>query len=291
GKELVAKALHRYSTRREQPFVAVHCGAIPDTLLESSFFGHVKGAFTGADRDRTGFFVLADEGTLFLDEIDALSLEGQAKLTRVLQESKVRPVGAAGEVGVNVRVLSASNQTPEQLVTSGRLREDLFYRLHVIRIDSPPLRDRLEDIPLLVAHFLLQTSRELRIPEPLVGDDVLSALMRYAWPGNVRELRNEIERLVALSPRGSGRPHIAVSSLRPEILGKADSAKKSGGLSEVVDKAEREAILAVLNRHDWNKTYAAKELSLTRASLRNKMKRLKIPSVRPGDRRQFQPTV
>ena len=194
GKELIARAIHGASARAGK-LVAVNCAAMPAALFEAQLFGHVKGTFTGADRDAPGFVRTANGGTLFLDEIGELPLSLQPKLLRFLQEGEIHPVGAESPVRVDVRVVSATNRNLEELVRQGRFREDLYYRLHVVPIHVPPLRERLEEIPLLASHFL----RELCGPgAPRIAEDALAALANHAWPGNVRQLRNELERIVAL---------------------------------------------------------------------------------------------
>jgi two-component system response regulator HydG len=200
GKELVARALHRSSPRSAGPFVAFNCSAVADTLLESELFGAVKGAFTGADRDRKGLFELAHGGTLFMDEVGDMSLDMQAKLLRVLETGELRPVGGRGVVKVDVRIISASHFDLRALSQEGRIREDLFYRLNVLRIELPPLRERREDIPLLVDHFLDLVARDREEPRRRLAPDALEALLRHPFPGNVRELRNVLERACVLEP-------------------------------------------------------------------------------------------
>ncbi|HLG05492.1 MAG TPA: sigma-54 dependent transcriptional regulator, partial [Gemmatimonadales bacterium] len=200
GKELVARALHEQSPRRERAFVEVNCAAIPAELIESELFGHMKGSFTGAFADRAGKFELADGGTLFLDEIGDMSLSAQAKVLRVLQEGMVTRIGAARPVQVDVRVLAATNKRLEDEIAAGRFREDLLHRLNVIPIVVPPLRDRLEDLPTLVDHFMAGLARETGVAPKGIGPEAIKVLLRRAWPGNVRELRNAVERLLILAP-------------------------------------------------------------------------------------------
>jgi two-component system response regulator PilR (NtrC family) len=198
GKELVAQALHWESSRRSQPFVSVNCGAVPETLMESELFGHVKGAFTGAVASTEGLFAAADGGTLFLDEITEIPHTVQVKLLRAIQERQIRRVGDTKDVKIDVRLVAASNRDLGRAVTDGVLREDLFYRLNVIPIHLPPLRDRREDIPLLVAHFITKLAREVGRPVKGVSPEALAVLEQYHWPGNIRELENVVERAIVL---------------------------------------------------------------------------------------------
>jgi transcriptional regulator with GAF, ATPase, and Fis domain len=199
GKEGVARRLHERSQRAKGPFVAVDCGAIPSTLIESELFGHVRGAFTGADRDRPGHFVSAHGGTLLLDEIGELPIDLQPKLLRVLQDGEVRPVGGSSARKVDVRVVAATNRDLEKACREGRFRQDLYYRLAVVEVVVPPLRERLDDLPLLVAHFVKRIASEMGRPEPSVEPSALAALAQQRWPGNVRELENTLRRALALS--------------------------------------------------------------------------------------------
>src|SRR4030095_15543954 len=214
GKEVIARAIHAQSPRRSEAFVAVNCAAIPETLLESELFGHAKGAFTGADRARRGLFAEADGGTLFLDEIGELPIALQAKLLRVLQEEEVRPVGESKPRQIDVRVLAATARDLEAEVAAGRFREDLFYRLDVVRVQVPPLRERREDIPLRLAHSLGRTRQSLGKAVRSIDDDALERLMSYAWPGNVRELENVLERAAILA-RGD---RLTLADLPPNLL-------------------------------------------------------------------------
>ena len=198
GKELVARALHMLSLRRDRPFVAVNCGALPETLLESELFGHMRGAFTGADSNKKGLIEVAEHGTIFLDEIGEMSPTMQVKLLRVLQERKYRRVGGTEEIGANIRVIAATNRDLAARVAQGQFREDLFYRLNVIPIRLPALRERAEDVPLIADHFLVKFTREMGKPIGGFSADAVERLKAYQWPGNVRELENAIERAVAL---------------------------------------------------------------------------------------------
>ncbi|OGR32241.1 MAG: Fis family transcriptional regulator [Desulfuromonadales bacterium GWD2_61_12] len=261
GKELVARALHHGSERRERPFVAVNCAAIPSELLESELFGHVKGAFTGAIRERKGKFELADGGTLFLDEVGELPPELQPKLLRALQEREIEPVGGTPR-RIDVRLVAASNRDLEEAMGQGRFREDLYYRLAVIPIELPPLRTRRGDIPLLVRHFLTRHgAAELKVSEA-----ALAALCAYDWPGNVRELENAVERMVLLR-RGE---ELDLLDLPPKVSGRE---RRPGGVLNLPDEGyslealEREAVLEALRRNGWNQTRAAAFLRIPRHTL------------------------
>jgi len=284
GKERIARALHFSSRRADRMFVTVNCGAIPEELLESELFGHVRGAFTNAVNHREGRFALADSGTIFLDEIGDMSPSLQVKLLRVLQDRTFEPVGSSKTVKVNVRVIAATHQNLEQAIRDNRFREDLFYRLNVIPIGVPPLRERREDIPLLVHHFLdsLTQEKERRIDG--ISDEAMACLCGYDWPGNVRELENLIERIVVL--RGQG--EIGVEDL-PDSLRTSESAVSSvaprvppSGLSfnEVVAELEADLILQALEHTHGNKNQAARLLRLNRTTLIEKIKKkgLEYPS-------------
>ncbi len=271
GKELAARLIHRLSNRADKPFVAVNCGAIPETLMESEFFGYRKGAFTGADADRNGFFQAADGGTLFLDEVADLPLSMQVKLLRVLQEKKVRKVGATTEEPVDVRIISATHQNLAALVESGRFRQDLYYRLNVIDLVMPSLRDRVEDIPEM-ARFLLD---KLGGSEVKLDRDAEKALSAYAFPGNVRELENTLERALALCED----QHISAADLSlapalPATNGGASGSKYP--LQDYLDQMERVAVLEALEQTRYNKTAAARVLGVTFRSLRYRLERLGI---------------
>jgi two-component system, NtrC family, nitrogen regulation response regulator NtrX len=274
GKELVAHAIHHLSRRAAEPFVEVNCAAIPEDLIESELFGHIKGSFTGAHEDKIGKFQQADDGTLFLDEVGDMSLRTQAKVLRALQEQRFEPVGACRFVQVDVRVVAATNKNLEDEIARGNFREDLFYRLNVIPFAVPPLRDRQEDIPLLADHFLREfTTAYGRKPKELTPEayDVLSA---YHWPGNVRELKNLMERIVILNPqvRIDAR-HIPLNTLRRQAGG---SPERFGSLQEFREAAEREYILKKLEEANGNVTRTAELLGLERSNLYRKMKTLGI---------------
>jgi len=269
GKELVARAIHARSARRERPFVEVNCAAIPEELIESELFGHEKGAFTGAIARRRGKFELADGGTLFLDEVGDMSLKTQAKVLRVLEEQAFERVGGKETIRVDVRVIAASNQNLADLIAQGRFREDLFYRLNVIPIEVPPLRQRREDIPLLVQHFLRVFSTEYGRRPKVVTGEAMAYFMTYAWPGNVRELRNMVERLVIMTPGEVIGPEHLPPPLRPvegaEALGERT-------LREAREAFERAFITAELRANDWNITRTAQRLGIGRVNLWKKLK-------------------
>lgn len=272
GKELVARALHANSRRRGKPFVAVSCGAIPESLLESELFGHVKGAFTGAVAGKDGLFKAADGGTIFLDEVGATSPAIQTSLLRVLQEREVKPVGATRNIRVDVRVIAASNERLERMISRGAFREDLYYRLSVIPIDLPPLRDRRDDIPLLVDHFMRKAlAKRGEGREVKMSSEVLKLLADYDWPGNVRELENAIERIVALSDGGLvTREHLPEKIL---VTGEADGAPVATNLRAVVQEKERAHIRRVLMETKGDKKAAAKLMGIDLATLYRKMER------------------
>ena len=265
GKELVARAIHYSSARSAAPFVAVNCGGIPEGLLESELFGHVKGAFTGAMESRAGFFQTADGGTIFLDEISDTSLNMQANLLRVLQEKEVCMVGARRVQKVNVRVLAATNKDLFSLVKKGSFREDLYFRLNVINISVPPLRERGDDILLLARHFAARFAKEQGKPVPSFSENALRVLARYDWPGNVRELENVIQRLVVMTDGDL----IEIPDLPPLMR---FSASANNGLNRTLEEVERDHIRNVLATVGGNKTRAAEILGIDRKTLREKLK-------------------
>jgi transcriptional regulator with PAS, ATPase and Fis domain len=273
GKEVVARALHRFSTRRNEPFVAVNCAALPETLLESELFGHEKGAFTGAAAQRQGKFELAHGGTIFLDEIGDISPKLQVDLLRVLQDRAFYRVGGSDEVRVDVRVVAATHVNLQQAVADGRFRDDLFYRLNVIEIRIPPLRERREDIPLLAAHFLERISRELGRDVNEIQDGALRILMDYHWPGNVRELENAVERAV-VTCRGR--------ELAAEHFGFLASAAATAQPWNVpagasLQDMEKVVIVATLERTGGNIKESASVLGIDRSTLYEKIKKYEIP--------------
>jgi len=275
GKELVARLIHELGPRGDRAFVPVNCGAIPTELMESEFFGHRKGSFTGAVSDKEGLFQAADGGTLLLDEVGELPLHMQVKLLRAIQEKSVRPVGAQKEVPTDVRILSATHQDLGQLVADGRFRQDLFYRIHVIELRVPSLRERTEDIPLLCEHFLRRLAERSGEAVPSLDPQAMSALQRYAFPGNVRELENILERAMTLR---EGETISADDLQLPQDAGRAPSGAIAGGesLDEYLERIERSAILDALERCGQNKTAAARELGITFRALRYKLEKLGI---------------
>jgi len=281
GKELVAKGIHYKSSRHAKPFVPINCGAIPENLLESELFGHVKGAFTGAISSRPGRFDLAKGGTVFLDEIGDMSPKLQVKILRVLQEREFEPVGGIKSVKADVRIIAATHRDLEKAVSEGSFREDLYYRLNVIPIHMPPLRERKEDIPLLAEHFTEKFNREKGRKFKGVSPEAMKILMDYAWPGNVRELENLIERLVILNSNGRkvvpGDLPGKITSCTHESPGpkseKIDLPPDGLSLKNAVDEFENRLIIQALNRTKWNKNMAASLLSIKRTTLVEKLKK------------------
>ena len=276
GKELVAREIHRRSSRARMPFVQVNCAAIPEELIESELFGHEKGSFTGAVRKQTGKFVAADGGTIFLDEIADMSLRTQAKVLRVLQEGEVEPVGSATVVKVDVRVIAATNKDLTEEIRAGRFREDLFYRLNVIPVRTPPLRERREDIPLLAQHFAALFSQEYNKHPKKFTPAALKALADSSWRGNVRELRNMIERLVIMVPADT----IDITDLPAEFFRAAadiiSTAMRLSTLQEFKDEAEKSFILAKLRENGWNVSKTAEAIDTPRSNLYKKIEQYNI---------------
>ena len=290
GKSMVAHAIHRLSPRKDKPFVELSCGSIPETLLESELFGHVKGAFTGAHADKPGRFLAAHEGTIFLDEINSASPAMQLKLLRVLQERKFEPVGSSQTIEVDARVILATNQPLEALVADGRFRQDLYYRINVVKIELPPLRDRSADIPMLAAHFLQRFGRDLGKQLTGFSPEATEMLRRYVYPGNVRELQNIIERAAVLTRT----PTIGAEDLPPHVTGAASTplaATATSGattseraarqwvpmsLEEALREPEREILLTALEANAWNRQKTADQLEINRTTLYKKMKLLGI---------------
>ncbi|MFN8652667.1 MAG: sigma-54 dependent transcriptional regulator [Gemmatimonadales bacterium] len=275
GKELVARAIHDASPRRTQAFVEVNCAAIPSELIESELFGHMKGSFTGAVTDRAGKFELADDGTLFLDEIGDMSPSAQAKVLRALQEGVITRIGGAKPIQVDVRVIAATNKTLDEEIAAGRFREDLFYRLNVVPIQVPPLRERREDIPALVEHFVKQLAGSTGIMPRTFDDGALERLGERSWPGNVRELRNAVERLLILAP-GKAITAADVSRLlgegaMPEVV--EGAAPPDGTFEAFKHEAERSFLAAKLREHDWNVSETARALKMPRSNLYKKIER------------------
>ncbi len=273
GKELVARAIHCNGVRRDRPFVAVNCGALPETLLESELFGHKRGAFTGATADRKGFFEVADGGTIFLDEIGETSPAMQVKLLRVLQSGEVVPVGETTPRFVDVRLISATNRDLEQETKAGRFRRDLFYRLSTFPITLPPLQARRDDIPLLAAHILGRTAQKFSKPVPRLSPSALSALIHYAWPGNVRELENEIERAVALTGAGDvlQRDHLS-EKLTTKHTPRGSISAQPTTLRRARQLFESQYIADVLGQHANNASRAARLLGISRVTLQTKIR-------------------
>lgn len=292
GKSMVARTIHQLSPRAHGPFVEIHCGSIPETLLESELFGHVKGAFTGAHADKQGRFLVADTGTIFIDEINSASPAMQLKLLRVLQERRFEPIGSTDTIEVDVRVILAANEPLENLVREGRFREDLYYRINVVRIELPPLRDRTSDIPALVDHFMKKFSTEHGKAAVGVTDEAMALIQRYPMPGNVRELSNIIERAVVLSKR----PTIGVDDLPPYVADEnasggtmlaphvraglaADDAVDSPDtpwhpipLADALREPEKRILLKALRANEWNRQATADQLDINRTTLYKKMK-------------------
>ncbi|MDD2235838.1 MAG: sigma-54 dependent transcriptional regulator [Kiritimatiellae bacterium] len=272
GKELVAQAIHRLSPRLHGPYVAVHCAALPENLLESELFGHEKGAFTGAVGQRQGRFERADGGTLFLDEIGEISPVIQVKLLRVLEERVFERVGGEASLDVDVRLITATNRHLETMVAEGTFREDLFYRLHVVQINLPPLREHRDDIPLLAHHFLKQASKENGKDVQTITPEALDALTAHDWPGNVRELRNRIESMVVMCRSNK----IGLRDLPADLRGGASSAPRGAGTS-LLD-TEKRLIADALRQHKGNKTKAAEQLGISRRTIHRKVKEYGLES-------------
>jgi DNA-binding NtrC family response regulator len=277
GKELIAKALHLNSPRRDRPFVPVNTGSMPPDLLESTLFGHVKGAFTSAVSSKKGLFEIADRGTLFLDEIGTMGLDTQSKILRVLQDRRFMHLGGVHEIQVDVRIIAATNVDLRQLVREGKFREDLFYRLNVITIDLPPLRQRKEDIPLLTEFFLRKYAEENQRPARKISAEALRPLLNYTWPGNVRELENVVERAVVLSAGTD----IGADLLPDHIAGRGTSlpfieTRADASLFDVMEDCERQIITSMLEKCGWNQTEAADQFHIPLSTLNQKIKRLNI---------------
>jgi transcriptional regulator with PAS, ATPase and Fis domain len=273
GKSLIARAIHRRSGRRDKPFVEIACGALPETLLESELFGHAAGAFTGAIGEKLGKFKLADEGTIFLDEISTASPAMQVKLLRILQDLEFEQVGGTKTFHVDTRVILATNDDLGRLVAEGRFRQDLFYRINVINIELPSLRERISDIPLLAEHFLRQVCEDSGKSVQGFTDDAMAALQRYRWPGNVRELQNVIERAVLL-----GKESVIGTDDLPSSVAAASGVNiepvSGRSLKQALESPERQIIREVLETNNWNRNSTADALGINRTTLYKKMKRL-----------------
>jgi DNA-binding NtrC family response regulator len=277
GKELIAKAIHMNSPRKDRPFVPVNTGSMPADLLESTLFGHVKGAFTSAVASKKGLFEIADRGTLFLDEIGTMSVETQAKILRVLQDRKFMHLGGVQEIQVDVRIIAATNVDLRQLAREGRFREDLYYRLNVITVDLPPMRQRREDIPLLVDFFIRKFAEDNDRPVRQIAPEALRALIEYSWPGNVRELENAVERAVVLSAG----PTVTLDLLPDHIVGRGAPLqmlehRADASLFDIVEECERRIIVDMLEKCNSNQTEAAERFKIPLSTLNQKIKRLNI---------------
>jgi two-component system response regulator HupR/HoxA len=284
GKELIARAVHAHSRRRDQHFVVQNCSALNDNLLDSELFGHRKGSFTGASQDKQGLFELAHGGTFFLDEVGDMSPTLQVKMLRVLQEGTFLPVGGTVTRKVDVRIIAATNRDLKAMVKEGSFREDLFYRLNVINVVVPPLRERRADLPLLLAHFLERAGRRMGVRPGPLEEEARALLAAYDWPGNVRELENEIERLVVLAGEGEA---ISAALLSPrlraprEVVARAaPEAVPEGDLPGALEEMERKMLLESLRRTGWNKTRTARELGISRRNLIRKVERYQLEELR-----------
>jgi two-component system nitrogen regulation response regulator NtrX len=274
GKELVARAIHFSSRRAARPFIPLNCAAIPEDLLESELFGYEPGAFTGANRAKPGLFEQADHGTLFLDEITEMNVRLQPKILRAVETTEIQRLGSTDSQKVDIRLITASNRDMEAALQEKHFREDLYYRISVLTIDVPPLRERIEDIPLLVEHFAAEQYRKRDIPPIHFHAHALERLMTHDWPGNIRELKNLVEKIVVLSDTDTIMPEMVEYHLSRRSPRAADT------LEETRQKAEREKLLAKLHALDWNYKQVAKELHISRATLFNKMKQHDIPGKR-----------
>jgi len=278
GKELVARSIHYYSQRRDRSFVEVNCAAIPEELIESELFGHERGAFTGAVAQKKGKFDMADGGTIFLDEIGDMSLKTQAKVLRILQERKFERVGGTRALEVDVRVIAATNKLLDNEIRAGNFREDLFYRLNVVPFRVPALKERKDDIPQLVEHFLDVFCRREGLPRKVILPEAIALIRNYEWPGNVRELKNIIERLVIMTPGATiGPAHIpdyisACDAPREVVVGKVAGMPEFGTLREAREEFEKEFIVQKLEENDWNITRTAEAIELERSNLHRKIK-------------------
>ncbi len=274
GKELAARAIHAQSPRADQPFIAVNCGAIPAELLESELFGYLKGSFSGATTDKQGLFHAAEGGTLFLDEVADLPLHMQVKLLRAIQEKRIRPIGATREEPIDVRLISATHKNMEELVANGQFRQDLYFRIHVIELRMPPLREHLDDLPLLIAHFLERASITSGLSAPALSSEALDALQHHHFPGNVRELENILERASALCDNGIIRPEDLGLTARTRPIAPPPPRDAPIDLESELARIEKDFIRQALESTGWNRTEAASRLGLTLRSLRYRMQKL-----------------
>jgi transcriptional regulator with PAS, ATPase and Fis domain len=273
GKELLARAIHDMSPQADKPFVAVNCGALPDNLLESELFGYKKGAFTGATQDKPGRFALAEGGTLFLDEIGEISPALQVRLLRVLQEQVYEPLGSVHPETSSARIIVATHRDLTQMVASGEFRQDLYYRIHVVDLKLPPLRERKEDIPLLVEQFISNFNRLQKRDIQIITPETLSLLMAHNWPGNVRELENVIERAFVLCTKDK----ISPAHLPSELAGQIEPLRHNEDIGLARQVAEKQSIQAALKRNHYNRAATARELGIHKTTLYRKMKSLDIP--------------
>src|SRR5574341_71722 len=271
GKELVAKAIHTHSPRSGNPFISINCAALPESLLESELFGHIKGSFTGAIKDKEGLFKAADGGTFFLDEVGETSAAIQVKLLRVLEEKEITPVGGTKKIPVDVRLIAATNSNLEEEVKNGKFRADLFYRLNVIQINIPPLRDRKEDIPLLSHYFIQKYCQQLNLKEKKLAPETLQILSEYSWPGNVRELENTLESAVVLAKGEIIQPEDLPGKIREKTP--TPVVSESGHLTPALEEIEKSYIFWVLNQTGWNKSKAASILGIDNSTLYRKIER------------------
>jgi len=277
GKELVARLIHKQSSRSSEEFIAVNCGAIPQELMESEFFGHIKGSFTGASADKMGLFQAAKGGTLFLDEVADLPLALQVKLLRAIQEKKVRPIGSHQEESIDVRILSATHQNLAQLVQDGQFRQDLYYRINVIELAVPALRNRKKDIPQLCEHFLQKITTNNQLSEIKISSDALKALKQHNYPGNVRELENILERAVALHDGDvitEQDLNLIKEDQDPQSVESSNFGPVMGSLEDYLEDIEKQAISDALEQNKWNRTATAKQLGMSFRSLRYRLKKL-----------------
>ena len=282
GKELGARQIHAQGPRADSPFVAVNCGAIPQELMESEFFGHVKGSFTGAIKDKEGLFQAANGGTLFLDEVADLPLPMQVKLLRAIQEKAVRPVGAAGEQPVDVRIISASHKDLAALVQAGEFRQDLYYRIHVIELHMPSLREHAEDIPVLIDHILARIAASNGQAKARIAPEALKRLLRHPFTGNVRELENILERATALCDEQLIQPDDLGIVAEPAAVTDTPAAPEQGeGLEAYLTEVERRAILQALDDTRWNRTAAARQLGISFRALRYRLEKLGLDAGEP----------
>jgi DNA-binding NtrC family response regulator len=276
GKELVARAIHQNSRRADKKLIEVNCAAIPNELIESELFGHEKGAFTGAAQQRIGKFELAHKGTLFLDEIGDMSLQAQAKVLKAIEDSFIERVGGGKRIDVDVRIIAATNKNLKEEIEKGNFREDLFHRLNVIPIHIPPLRDRVEDIPLLVEHFAKDICGKNKMPQVEFKESAVNALQQMSWTGNIRELRNLIERVIIMIPKNDITDKDIYSLVSPSSPGFDDILKVSNSFQDFKEKAERAFILKQLEANDWNISKTAELLDIQRSHLYSKIKKYGI---------------